>query len=256
MDNKLAQSVVDLEKFFSSRMQEYENKLLKVAAGSAPKHPDLASLSSEFLEFKSFVCQTLKLLKAQTELLSRALDKHETTMRRKILLFHGVPEKTNEKLNETVLDVVVKRMKVDDACLDIFEVCHRLGASQGKTRPVLVRFRDMEHRRVVWDNKTLLKGSGITISEFLTKTRHQVFVAARKHFGISSCWSAEGKIIVQAADKSRRKISNMGELDDLIALFPASADVGTAGGSSLPSVPSISPQAAAKKTKTLRKARR
>ncbi|PZC75357.1 hypothetical protein B5X24_HaOG206404 [Helicoverpa armigera] len=254
MDNKLAQSMADLEKLFGSRMQDYEDKLLKIAAGSAPKHLDLASLSSEFIEFKSFVCHSLTLLKAQIELVSRALDKHETAMRRKILLFHGIPEKANEKVNETVLDVVVKRMKLDDACLDMFEVCHRLGASQAKTRPVLVRFKDMEHRRVLWDSKTSLKGSGI--SEFLTKTRHQVFVAARKHFGISSCWSAEGKIIVQAADKSRRKISSLGELDDLIALFPARVSAATAGGSALPSVASISPKADAKKAKVLRKTRR
>ncbi|KAF9411074.1 hypothetical protein HW555_010022 [Spodoptera exigua] len=255
MDTKLAQSMADLEKLFCSRMREYENKLLKATAGTAVTH-DLASLSSEFVEFKSFVCQTLSHLKSQIELVSRALDGHETAMRRKILLFHGIPEKANEKLSETVLEIVVKRMGVDDASIDMFEVCHRLGASQGKTRPVLVRLKDMEHRRVLWDCKTSLKGSGVTLSEFLTRTRHRVFMAARKHFGISSCWSAEGKIIVQVADKSRRKISSMGELDDLIALFPANVEPAIEAGGASPSAPGMAPKDPTKKTRNLRKTRR
>lgn len=254
-------SMEQMEKLFSSRMREYEDKLQRATAGTIPVHSDLAALSLEFSEFKTFVCQTFLHLKTQIELLSLSLDRHETAMRRKILLFHGIPEKPNEKLSDSIFDIISKQLQIDDFKSDHLEVCHRLGASQGKTRPVLVRFSGMEYRRLVWDGKTTLKGSGITISEFLTKTRHQVFMAARKHFNINNCWSAEGKIIVLTPDKSRRTISTMGELETLIALYPALARAATPGdlvpaASTSPAAASISPVTATPKSKLVRKVRR
>lgn len=81
----------------------------------------------------------------------------------------------------------------------------------------------MEHRQLVWDSKKTLKGTGITISEFLTQARHRVFAAARKHFGMPNCWSMEGKIVIICPDKSRRKIETASELQDLFAKFPSTA---------------------------------
>ncbi|KAJ8729818.1 hypothetical protein PYW07_016856 [Mythimna separata] len=259
MDSKLLHSMAELEKLFSSRMSAYEDKLQRAAAGTGTTHSDLASLSNDFADFKSFVCKTLSHFKTQIEYLSLGLDSHETTMRRKVLLFHGIPEKSSEKLSDTILHIISKTLHIGDFKLEDLNVCHRLGTPLGgKTRPVLVRFKDMG--RLVWDAKTALKGSGITLSEFLTKSRHQVFMAARKHFGINSCWSAEGKIVVLTPDKSRRKIASMGELHSLITLFPAAADAAAsrdrgpttstspAGAASLPT--------ATPKGKVLRKVRR
>lgn len=261
MDSKLVHNVEDLEKLFSSRMREYEDKLLRATAGNDPTHADLTSLSKDFTKFKSFVCQALTHVKSQIVLLSLSVDSHETAMRRKVLLFHGIPENNSEKLSASIHQIIEEKLKVDNFKLEYLKVCHRLGAPQGRTRPVVVRFGDMEHRRLVWDSKTSLKGSGITISEFLTKTRHQAFTAARKHFGISNCWSAEGKVIVLTPDKSRRKIASLGELENIIALFPATAGADT----SLDPVPAVSkspavavtlPTTATPKTKVARKARR
>ncbi|KAJ8704305.1 hypothetical protein PYW08_013030 [Mythimna loreyi] len=261
MDSKLVHSMAELEKLFSSRMNDYEDKLQRATAGTGTTHSDLTSLSKDFCDFKSFVYKTLTHFKTQIESLSLSLDSHETYMRRKVLLFHGIPEKSGEKLSDTILHTITKQLKIEDFKLEYLNVCHRLGTPQAKTRPVLVRFGIMEHRRTVWDAKTTLKGSGITISEFLTKSRHQVFVAARKHFSINSCWSAEGKIVVLTPDKTRRKITTMGELHSLIALFPTAAGAATsighgsaastssAGGATLPNT-------ATPKAKVLRKARR
>ncbi|KAJ2937700.1 hypothetical protein O0L34_g17513 [Tuta absoluta] len=111
-------------------------------------------------------------------------------------------------------------MKISEFTSDDIQVCHRLGTSTTKPRAVLVRFHRHDSRRVVWDAKTLLKGSGIIISEFLTKSRHIVFVAARKHFGVSNCWSNDGKIAIFLPDSSRRKIEVSSELQELIKQFP------------------------------------
>ncbi|CAF4803213.1 unnamed protein product [Pieris macdunnoughi] len=54
-----------------------------------------------------------------------------------------------------------------------------------KPRPVLIKLREHCDKDKIWLPKSGLKGTGITISEFLTKTRHYLFMAARRHFGIS-----------------------------------------------------------------------
>ncbi|KAM3968030.1 uncharacterized protein ACR2FA_004805 [Aphomia sociella] len=223
MDLKLADNLVALEKIFGSRMKQHEEKLSRVAAGGdSTMSSNISILSSEFSEFKSFVLESLLIMKSQIELLSIGLDRHETFMRRKVLLIHGLPERKDEKLQDLVSSVFSDKLKVD-ITTNHLEVCHRLGFTENKTRPVLVRFFDMEHRHLVWDNKTSLKGSGITISEFLTKTRHQVFMAARQHFGQNRCWTVEGRIVVLTSDKKRRKIESASELQCLIKQFPVAS---------------------------------
>lgn len=229
METDLGRNLEDLEKLFQSRMQEYEDKLQKVAAGTAPVHTDLAPLSSEFNDFKKFAWKAIALIKSQIYLLSMGQDRLETSSRRKVLLLHGVPEKQNENVQDTVLHVLADKMALTDVTLANIAVCHRLGAARGKTRPILVRFVAMEHRHLVWDNKTSLKGSGITVSEFLTKMRHQAFTTARQHFGIKNCWTVEGKILVLLPDKTRRKIESMAEVQELIAAHPSSGGEENAG---------------------------
>lgn len=225
MDMKIANGLEDLERLFATRMREYDEKLIQITSGTAPIHADLTSLSSEFNDFKSFVWQTLSNMKTQFELLTLGLDRQETSMRRKVLLIHGLPEKPNEQLQETVLEMFGTQMKIPDIGRHHIKACHRLGnrAAERKPRPVLVRFINMEQRLAVWGSKTSLKRTGITLSEFLTKLRHRVFVSTRKHFGINNCWSAEGKIVVITPDRNRKKIENMAEFEALANQFPSAA---------------------------------
>lgn len=253
MDNQLASSLEDLEKLFSSRMADYEEKLKKFSAGASSIHPDITSLSCEFTEFKSFVWQTLSKLKSQMELLALGLDRHETVMRRKVLLFHGVPEKDNEKLHETIHKTISDQIKVPDICIDNLLVCHRLGSSTGKSRPILVRFVELQHRKAIWEGKTALKGTGITISEFFTQSRHKVFMAARRHFGVKNSWTVDGKIMVLLPSKSRRKIETMAELQSLVAQYPS----GSTEACQSMDLAQLSPKTAPSKTVTVaRKTRR
>ena len=152
-----------------AKMGDFEERLQKATTSSpstmSPVHADLPALASDFREFKLLVWQTLAKLKTQTELLARGFDRHETFQRRKVLLFHGVAEAKEEKVNRVILDILSNNMKLPDFTLGDIQACHRLGNSSTKPRSILVRFRDLEQRRLVWDTKTSLKGSGIIISE-------------------------------------------------------------------------------------------
>lgn len=208
-----------------TRMGDFEERLRKATTSPQPAevHTDLPALAQDFVDFKVLVWQALSKLKSQTDLLALGLDRHETFLRRKVLLFHGVAETKDEKTDEVVLKILSEKMKLPDLTLEELQTCHRIGSITTKPRSILVRFCDLRHRRLVWDTKTALRDSGIIISEFLTKTRHEVFMTARKHFGVRNCWSSDGKITILLPDKSRRKIETSGELRSLTASFPAVA---------------------------------
>ncbi|XP_060809996.1 uncharacterized protein LOC132904088 [Amyelois transitella] len=229
MDAQLSSNLEDLEKFFTSRMAEYDRKLEGMKTGPAA-NPDIVTLSREYTEFKSVIWGAISRIKTQLELLTLAQDRHEMVMRRKVLLFHGLPEERNENLNDSVLRVISVKLKLPDFPRDKLQACHRLGSPGSKPRPVLVRFAAMEHRHHVWDNKTGLKGSGITMSEFLTRPRHLAFTTARKHFGIKSCWSVEGRIVVLLPDKTRRKVDTLAEVKKLIEDYPSATGMTGTGG--------------------------
>ncbi|XP_026746105.1 uncharacterized protein LOC113507450 [Trichoplusia ni] len=229
MDAKLALNLEELESLFTTKMAAYEAKLASATAGSSSSAAStpvasLTSLSQEFSDFKSFVMQALSKFKTQLELLSQGFDRHETIMRRKVLLIHGVPEAKDEKVPDVVSQVFHDSLKLNELSRENIHVCHRLGSGK-RSRPILVRFFTTEHRQLVWDAKKSLKGTGYTISEFLTRMRHQTFVAARKHFGMSNCWSSEGKILIITPDKSRHKLESMDELQKLLSKYPLSNDV-------------------------------
>ncbi|KAI8441424.1 hypothetical protein MSG28_015030 [Choristoneura fumiferana] len=76
----------------------------------------------------------------------------------------------------------------------------------------LVRFACQRFRNAVWASKKHLKGSGYTLSEFLTSARHAVFVEARRIFGVERSWTSDGRIMVLGQDKTRYRITSLDEL--------------------------------------------
>ncbi|KAL4716142.1 hypothetical protein ACJJTC_013919 [Scirpophaga incertulas] len=133
----------------------------------------------------------------QLDVLSSRIDRMETYSRRNTILFHGIPEENDEDIEAKLLNILSEQMKLRHINGNCIEYCHRLGSTKDqRARPVLVRFESLRARSNVWNTKTSLKGSKISVSEFLTKSRQQVFTEARKYFGIRNCWSSDGTIVV------------------------------------------------------------
>lgn len=215
---QLLKSMDELSSMFSTRMGEFEKNLTQ--PGSTVPNLTIKALAAEFYTFKTFVWKSLGILKTQVELVALGLDRMETQYRRKVLLFHGVKEDKDEDVLQKILGILSDQMKLSDARPTAIESCHRLGIKNVSARPILVRFSNVQLRTHVWKAKTALKGSKITLTEFLTKTRQEVFTAARKHFGIKKCWSADGVIVVLLPDKTRNKITTSSELKQLITKYP------------------------------------
>lgn len=203
---------------------------------SAPMQAVVSSgLPADYLEFKAFVADALSLLQRQVELLASEHDQMEMRTGRKMLLLHGVPETKDEDAVQVALRITGDNLALSEATCESFSRVQRMGRPSAKPRPLLVKYRSVELRDKAWFVKTRLKGSGITVSEFLTKRRHETFAAARDLHGITNCWTREGVIFVLDADGKRHRVTSMAGLQ----CIPAPTDTSP---SSLPAAaPHASP---------------
>lgn len=197
------------------RMAIFEAELQKSSKTNST--PSLTSLASDFTSFRSFVVDTITAFRRQMDLLAKEVDNMEMRSRRKMLLFHGIAEQKSEVTAQIVADVIQQSLEVPDFTVESIKRCHRIGRSSGthKPRPILVKLDRVALRDKIWFSKTKLKGSGQTISEFLTKARHEVFMAARERVGVSKAWTKEGYIYVLDAHGSPQRISSCSDLGRL-----------------------------------------
>lgn len=204
----LRRTVLEMAEDFNTQMAAFQRDYqTSVLQGASPN----AKLMSDFTTFRSFVLSSLKMLQSQVELLFGVCDKVEMQSRKKILLLHGVPEGSNEQCNKTATDIFVSKLCLPNIT---FKRCHRLGKSKtSKPRAILIKFHDSSDKSKVWYAKTKLKGTGYTLSEFLTPARRSTFMTARQRFGITNCWTKDGLIIVRGQDGSLHHVTSLAELD-------------------------------------------
>ncbi|PSN42454.1 hypothetical protein C0J52_18914 [Blattella germanica] len=137
------------------------------------------------------------------DLESKLSEKHddlEQYGRRMCLRVFGIPEERNEDTDMIAIDVA-KRINVDLSIQDI-DRSHRIGKINAG--PVIIKFISYRKRSEVFRSKKLLKGSGITVREDLTKRRHSLLKMAITNFGLQNVWTVDGNIIVKDGDNKRR----------------------------------------------------
>lgn len=205
-------SMSQMVKSFSLRMNQFETGLQRSTAPST-----VTGLAADYADFKSFITGALRALQLQIEFMAKELDSLEMRGRRKILLLHGVAELPKEDTTQVLVKTVAERIKQSGFTVSDISRCHRMGrtTTSDRPRPILFKLRDASVRSKIWSSKTNLKGSGITMSEFLTKARHDAFMAARERFGISRCWTADGTVYVLGADGVRHRVRCIEDLDSV-----------------------------------------
>lgn len=218
--DSLKDNMCELKELFESRMAEFQRNL---QSSTIPATSPTSNIASQFGSFRSFVLGALEALQLQLGVLARKHDEFEMRSRRKILLIHGIKENvSNVNVATTVVKTLSEHLKIPDIKLESISRCQRLGrTSSNKPRAILVKFRDLALRNKVWFAKTGLKNSGITLSEFLTKERHETFLAARQRLGVSRCWTKSGYVVVVGVDGTHNYITTMAELN---SLAPASSE--------------------------------
>ncbi|XP_047027638.1 uncharacterized protein LOC124636317 [Helicoverpa zea] len=206
-----------LEEHFTKKMDQLGAQIQ--AAG--PVKDTVAKVAEEFRAFRELIYSVLGLLRKQIAECVSHIDTLEMRHRRKALIFQGLPEAEKEDCSSKIIHLLSSKLALRNITAANIKVAHRLG-SPGKDhpRPILVRFSNLEVKSLIWKAKTGLKGSKISVKEFLTKTRQSVFTQARQHFGMRSCWTQDGVIVVKASDGTRHKITSMDELKPLLDKYP------------------------------------
>lgn len=210
----IQESMSSMMDMIQEKFNKFENDMKNIPETSSSN----SNLILEFSSFKTFVLQAFANIKQQIEVLVQNVDRLDMHSRRKILLLHGIPENKKENTLDKVVEIMKNKLKISDFTSDHIQRCHRMGRLQDsqKQRPILIKFCDFNMRSKVWFGKTSLKGSGVTISEFLTKLRHTIFTTAREKFGISKCWTRDGFIFVLGSDGCRHRITTMSAFNKLL----------------------------------------
>lgn len=218
---QLQKNIDDMKSTFSSQMETFKSSLATRGSGAD-------DLATQFVAFQDMVWKAVESLQAQMGFVLKTLEEMETRSRAGILLLHGVPEADDEDATTTAVRIVQRSLKFDQMSPLSLLTCYRLGNKHTPTkpRPLLLKFACLRARNTVWASKKLLKGSGHTLSEFLTSSRHAVFLEARSRYGVRGSWTSDGRIVVQCHDGVRRKVTSMAELQ---ALPPPEAETQVRG---------------------------
>lgn len=210
----LQNTISQLSTNFMQRMEQFEGELQKGTSSSFT----LTTLAADFASFKTFILGSLHSLQDQLHLITQSVDLLEMRTRKKILLIHGIPEERHEDVESVVMKTINDKLKLDEFQPSDINRCHRMGktSSGGKPRPILLKLRDISMRNSIWFAKTSLKGTGITLSEFLTKARHSLFMQARKQLGITKCWTRDGAVYTLNPDGTKCRIDTPDMLDNFM----------------------------------------
>ena len=144
-------------------------------------------------------------LRIQINEQNHTLDKHEQYSRRNCLLLHGVAENNNESTDDVVMKTIREKMGEEIRDIDI-DRTHRIGKakSDGKSRPIIIKFVRYNTRNKVFRKKKQLKGSGVSITESLTARRISQLKKAREEHEFKNVWSVDGRIMY--LDKNDNKV--------------------------------------------------
>uniref|UniRef100_A0A8D9AYA2 Uncharacterized protein n=1 Tax=Cacopsylla melanoneura TaxID=428564 RepID=A0A8D9AYA2_9HEMI len=144
--------------------------------------------------------------KDQVTIVSQAehIDRLETYTRRQCVVLHGIPEAaagSEDQCMAYASKMFKERLKVDIP-IEHIDRAHRLGPVRTpgvdtRPRPIIVKLLRYHDKRVVYVNKKKLKGSGMVITESLTRTRLTLLNKARDHFSRERVWTNDGKIVIK-----------------------------------------------------------
>ena len=129
----------------------------------------------------------------------------------------GMPEEQNENCQVKVTDLINSKLNysIDD---NTVEVAHRVGKVGEKPRAILVRFHRRDIKYSVMKARKMLRGSGISISEDLTKTNLNLVKESKQHPRIEDAWGWNGKVFAKGLNGKTFVIRLNESIDDLLEI--------------------------------------
>lgn len=216
-----AVTAADFKKFqqeMFAKFQGFESKLNEIMTTpteTAETNDTISALKEDFLQFKKSIFEQMSRMSTERHEIEQTqrqqaseIDNLQQYSRRNCLLVHGVQDIAKEDAMKTVLTIFNTQLKINLPHY-VMDRAHRIG-SQSDKRPIIVKFTSYQPRDAIWRAKRALKGTGIVITESLTKHRQAIFKTAREKYGKHNCWTADGRIyaINEAGKKIQVSLDN------------------------------------------------
>lgn len=164
------------------------------------KNFDDLSSKIERLEQKMVVLELQNdALIGENKQLKQELDAAQQYSRRNNIRIFGMKNKVNPE-NEAI-QLFKDKLGVN-ITTDHIDRCHNVG--KGDKQHIIVKFVSYRTRDMVMKQKKKLKGSGVVVTEDLTKARLEILKSAGERFGKQNTWSHDGVILVKRNDQKLR----------------------------------------------------
>lgn len=154
-------------------------------------------------------------LQEDSHVLRKQIDDQEQSMRSMNVRIHGLKIPDGQNINKCVIEMFKNRLEVN-VKKEEMEKCYLVSSkiNPDKTPSVLIRFCSESSRMSVLKKRKLLKDSGISITEDLTKQRLSLLTNAANKFSKKNSWVLNGNIYVKRDDRVYR-INNESDLKNL-----------------------------------------
>ena len=145
----------------------------------------------------------LNSLEIENKTLSEMIDDQEQYSRRNCLLLHGVDEEDVEDTDQKIIKVIAEEMDIQLVEEDL-DRTHRIGKkSDGKSRPIIIKFARYNVRKKIYSNKKKLKGKNVMITESLTTARVKLLKEAQSKYKsrVKNVWTTDGRIFFKVGNR-------------------------------------------------------
>lgn len=129
----------------------------------------------------------------------------EQYSRRNLVRIFGISEEEQEDVQETVVSVIEKHLKIQISP-DVIDNIHRTGVkSVNKPRPIILKFTSYRFKQQIMLKRNLFKGTGITVQDDLTRERLELLIKAKNKYGARNAWTIRGNVMANT-DTGKRCI--------------------------------------------------
>ena len=117
----------------------------------------------------------------------------------------------DKKISELEKHVIAEGMDIQLVEEDL-DRTHRIGKkSDGKSRPIIIKFARYNVRRKIYSNKKKLKGKKVMITESLTTAWVKLLKEAQSKYSVKNVWTTDGRIFFKVGNRiSLYKKLNLG----------------------------------------------
>lgn len=124
---------------------------------------------------------------------------------------YNLPEEDHENVENKFLQICKENLGLDMTSRDIAR-CYRAGKKSERIRPIIVKFNSYHSKKEVMRNMQKLTGTGIGISEDLTKNRLVIYHAAGVKMNRKNVFTRYGNVFIRIGEKVQ-KIVDLASLE-------------------------------------------